>query len=560
MTFLGTLIDLARTDPDALAIVEPGAGATERISRNTLVDRVLVVRRELAEHGFGEGDCLGVWLPNWSAALVWQLAAGSLGGHVIGINTRYGVHEVTHVLTLARPKVIVIAHEFVGLDLIGRLRTAAEDAAHTDGWTPPQVVPIAAPTGTHTGPGAGADTGADAATTGAVGTRTAVDPTSYDIGGGAWLPGAGEPLTLDELAEPSADDLYVAFTTSGSTGLPKLAAHKEAGTLEQCLGAGARTGMGPGKALIAALPFSGTFGFVQAFAMLLSGGVIVMHPSFNPAEVAQQIERYRVTHGAFGDDMWVRIIDEVGDADLSSLEWLGVGDFQGAARGVADWLRSRTTAHVSGLYGSSETFALLTTTPTGVPADVSWLPGGRLVVDALEYRIADGERVITDGSEGELQFRGPQTVDAYLGQPQKMAENHTADGWFRSGDLARAIDERGFRFVCRAAEALRLKGFLVEPDEIGNHIATHPAVEIAKVVGVRRDAGDEAVGFVTLREGERVDGDELVEYCRTSLARYKVPVAVFVIDEMPVTTGTNGTKIRANVLKEWALERLEATS
>ena len=81
------------------------------------------------------------------------------------------------------------------------------------------------------------------------------------------------------------------------------------------------------------------------------------------------------------------------------------------------------------------------------------------------------------------------------------------------------------------------------------------------MVGVRRDAGDEAVGFVTLKpgaqvDGRRVDGDELVAYCKQSLARYKVPVAVYVIDEMPVTTGTNGTKIRAAVLKEWAVERL----
>lgn len=534
MSILSGLQDVADNDPDGVAVTFPVQTGLASMSRRELIEGALGLRRELHERGFGRGDCAAIWLPNWPSALIWQLAVGSLGGHVIGINTRYNVHEVTHVLTLARPKVVVIAHDFVGLDLIGRLREAATHASDTERWQPPQVVPASAP-----------------------GEDPADDVAGYDIGGGSWMSGPASPLGIDELPEPD-DELYVAFTTSGSTGLPKLAAHRQVGTLEQLLAAGEVIGAGPSSKLLAALPFSGTFGFVAAFGMLLAGGSIVLQPSFKPQEVLRLISEEGITHLAFGDDMMGQVIElaEAQNSDMTSLQWVGIADFQGGARRLATWLEQNAGAHVTGLYGSSETFALLTTSGTEVPAPDRWLPGGTLTPSGLEYRIADGEQVVTDGSEGEIQFRGPQAVDAYLGQPEKMAENHTSDGWFRSGDLGRALDARSFRYVCRASEALRLKGFLVEPDEIANHIATHPAVEIAKVVGVRRDAGDEAVGFVTLRNGQQVDGDELVSYCANALAKYKVPTAVYVVDEMPVTVGTNGVKIRASVLQEWAAERL----
>ena len=537
MTVLSELAALAEQDPAFIAVLEPTAAGLKEIDRARILDETLRLRRDLHERGFSEGDCAAVWLPNWSSALAWQLAVGSLGGHVIGINTRYNVHEVTHVLTLARPKVLTLAEGFVGLDLIGRLREAVAAAAEeSPGWRAPQVVPL-------TGPGL----------------PSVEDVTAYDVGSGAWLPEASTPLSLGESPEPGDDRLYIAVTTSGSTGLPKLAAHNQAATLEQLLAAGRTMLAEPGDRLLAALPFSGTFGFVGAFGMLLAGGSIVLHPSFDPAEVVRLVSQHGISHLAFGDDMMTRVVESGEGADLSNLKWVGIADFQGAARGLAEWLETHAGAHVTGLYGSSETFALLAASGPDVPAPERWLAGGRLAPDSLRYRIADDERVITDGSEGEIQFNGPQAVDAYLGQPHQMDENYTSDGWLRSGDLGRAIDDRTFRYVCRASEALRLKGFLVEPDEIANHLSTHDAVAIAKVVGVRRDAGDEAVGFVTLKPRAQVDGAELVAYCKKSLARYKVPVAVYVIDEMPVTTGTNGTKIRAAVLKEWAVERLGRT-
>jgi acyl-CoA synthetase (AMP-forming)/AMP-acid ligase II len=157
------------------------------------------------------------------------------------------------------------------------------------------------------------------------------------------------------------------------------------------------------------------------------------------------------------------------------------------------------------------------------------------------------------GREGELQFRGPNVVDSYLGDPAAMERAFTADGWFRSGDLGLLTAEDTFVYVVRMGDALRLRGFLVDPAEIEQRLVAHPDVRTAKVVGIQgADGATVAVGFVVATEGREPDPTDLLRWCARALARFKVPAAVHVVDAMPTTSGTNGTKIRADVLREWA--------
>jgi acyl-CoA synthetase (AMP-forming)/AMP-acid ligase II len=145
-------------------------------------------------------------------------------------------------------------------------------------------------------------------------------------------------------------------------------------------------------------------------------------------------------------------------------------------------------------------------------------------------------------------------VDAYLGA--EVPDAFTADGWFRSGDLGVLVDEGAFVYVCRRGDALRLRGFLVDPAEIERRLAAHPDVATAKVVGVPdADGATRAVGFVVAAPWRTPAGEDLVGWCREVLAGFKVPAAVHVVDAMPTTTGTNGTKIKAAELRRWALER-----
>src|SRR5699024_11203688 len=200
-------------------------------SRRDLHRRVGLLRADLHRRGVGAGDCAAVWLPNWSDALVWQFATASLGAHVIGVNTRYNVDELTHVLDRARPAVIAVAHDFHGLDLLGTLRAAVGRTASTT----PSVAVIPGP-------------------------RSAApdEVSAYDLGAGAWSPSPdGDGETTAPEADRQGQQLAVAFTTSGSTGAPKLAAHTEAAVVQHAFADAERADVQEGDVALCALPLTG---------------------------------------------------------------------------------------------------------------------------------------------------------------------------------------------------------------------------------------------------------------------------------------------------------------
>ena len=517
---------LARRDPAVTAVLDATAdGDTHAVTRGELWRRTRALAEELREHGVGAGDAIAVWMPNWSDAIVGQAAAAARGAHVVGVNTRYRVEEAAHVLERARPRLVALAHGFHGLDLLTRLRDAVARAG---------VVPEVAVV---TGPGSAVP-----------------DPAGSDVGAGAWVP------RRDDGPEPGASDpaaLAVAFTTSGSTGLPKLAAHTGAAVLAHAVADAAVLGLGEGDVVLGALPLSGVFGYNAVMAGLAAGAAVLLEPTFDADRVLDHVATHRVTHLASGDDLVLRLHEawSARPRDLSSWRWWGVADFQGRSHELATWLDEEFGTRVAGVYGSSEVFALTATWPADEPAPACLAGGGRVVHPAIAVRVADPDSdvVLAPGQEGELQYRGPNVVDAYLGA--EVPDAFTADGWFRSGDLGVLVDEGAFVYVCRRGDALRLRGFLVDPAEIERRLAAHPDVTTAKVVGVPdADGATRAIGFVVPAPGSAPAGEDLVRWCREALAGFKVPAAVHVVDAMPTTSGTNGTKIKAAELRRWAAQ------
>lgn len=529
-----SMLDLLRgplaEQPDAPLLIDAGQGDPVIVTRRVFWQRVAGLRAELAEHGVGPGACIATWLPNWSDALVWQFAAVAAGAHVIGINTRYNVEEARHVLSLASPAVVAVAHDFLNLPLDARLRPA-----FTESTAPvPSVAVIAGPRRTP---------------------PTAAERAAYDLGAGTWTPSA-----IGETGASLTDDpgrLATAFTTSGSTGRPKLAAHTVgaiAAHARACAAAGHWTAQ---SVQIGALPLSGVFGFAPAMATIAAGGVCVLEPAFDVPAIVADMARYRVTHLVGADDIISRLFEAAGEQPdaLTSLTHMFVADFNGRSSTLAAWAENRLGLTAAGVYGSSELFALTAFWRPSDPAPDRWRGGGRPVSPAIAVRAGDPEsgEALRPGQLGELQFRGYNVVDDYLGDPARRATTLTADGWFRSGDLGTVRPDGSFDYLCRAGDALRLKGFLVEPAEIENRLMAHPAVTEAKVVGLRSDSGEmQAIAFVMLRSGSEMTSAGLLGWCAEALARYKVPHALHAIEAMPVTAGVNGTKVRAATLREWA--------
>jgi fatty-acyl-CoA synthase len=152
---------------------------------------------------------------------------------------------------------------------------------------------------------------------------------------------------------------------------------------------------------------------------------------------------------------------------------------------------------------------------------------------------------VASGAVGELLLRGPSMFSGYVGQVEVPI---TADGWLRTGDLAR-VDEDGFYFIAgRKKEMFISGGENVYPLEIEQALAAHSAVAACAVVGVPDPRwGEVGRAFVVLRPGARATEAELLEHLRGRIARYKVPKSLSFRETLPRTAAG---KVMRRVLSE----------
>ena len=465
------LAALAATHGDAVAVVS----AEGECSFVDLRRRSAQLAAGLRSLGVGRGDRVAVFLPNGVAAIELFLAAARLGALAIGVNTRYRADDLRHLLEVSEAAVLVSADHFLGIDFDAIVHEAISTMA-----VPPQVV----------GPG--------------------------DLPA---LRGHAEY----EVDDARPDDLVVAFTTSGTTGRPKLAAHDHDSVVHHARTAARWLGIAPGDTGLVVVPLCGTFGLVSMLIMLAGGARVVVPDRFEAAAAAALVAAHGVTHVNGSDDMLLGVINAGRAAGLDLSSWRdGVfGEFTNQGRAVVDAADAVGT-RLSGVYGSSETFALLARWPADAPVDERVRNGGILVDEAMAVRTADpvtGE-VLAEGAPGELQFRGPSVLRAHLGNPDATQAAFTPDGWFRSGDVGVCEPGgRSFLYLARLGDALRLAGFLTDPVEIERRLLSHPDVRAAQVVGVTGPGGgDVAVAFVVAAGGHTPTEDDLIGQCAAGLA------------------------------------------
>ncbi len=513
------IAEVARRHGGAPAVAEPDGGPG--LTYAALAERSARVAGGLAELGLGRGDVLALLLPNRAEYLILLLAAARIGACAVGVNTRYRAEELAGVLRTASARAIVLAPQFLGVDFAAMLAGVRAELPALR-----SVVVLGAPA---------------AALAGAV---------PYEA--------LERGPALAHAAGAHANELAAAFTTSGTTSAPKLAAHDGAGVARHARNDAAAFGLRPGDVNLCALPFCGVFGFNVALATLAGGATVLPLPVFDGAAAARAIERHGVTH-LFGSDAMLAAIPLAPGA-LRSLRGGGFADFGGRLREQLERWEGAAGVRFTGLYGSSECFALTAAWPVELDAAQRARVGGVLVDPAIGVRAADPQSgaPCPPGTPGELQFRGYNVAQAYVGNPAASAAARTADGWFRSGDLGYTCDATSFVFLARLGDSLRLRGFLVDPREIEEFLERHPAVAKAQVVGADGEAGQVPVAFVQPRAGAALEPDALIAFARERIAGYKVPHAVIAVDGFPTTPSPNGEKVRKAELRERARAVLAA--
>jgi fatty-acyl-CoA synthase len=340
-------------------------------------------------------------------------------------------------------------------------------------------------------------------------------------------------LAYDGPDRSSPDAPWVVFTSSGTTGAPKLVVHTQGGIDAHAEAVAESFGYRADDAVVLCqLPLCGVFGFCTLTGALAAGAEYVLLPEFDAERASALIARRRVTHTTGTDEMIRRLLEH----PTGTLREAGFAAFNLEPRALVDAGDARGITLYQ-CYGASEMQALVAHAPRDAPPERRAVAGGTPVSDRIEVRVR----------HEEIQVRGPNVMAGYLGDEDATREAFTADGFYRSGDLGRET-EHGFAFVARRGDALRLAGFLVEPREIESFIESLDGVEAAQVVEVE----GRPVAFVI----GSADPGHVSERCRAELADFKAPRTVIPLDAFPTTPSANGERVRRSELRRRAADAL----
>ena len=333
-----------------------------------------------------------------------------------------------------------------------------------------------------------------------------------------------------------ADDLALLVYTSGTTGRPKgvMLDHANlAAMTEQILTSLEITAA---TRVLLVLPLFHVNGIMASVVSpLAAGGSTVILARFDPKTFWQQVKLHRPTYFSAVPTIYLvlnSLPPEV-EPDLSSLQFVVCGAAPMPATAIHEFERRYHVPMIEG-YGLSEG----TVASTINPLHGKHKPGTvGLPFPGQEVAIADDSgRHLPQGEIGEVIIRGPNVMRGYLGKPEATAEA-LRDGWLHTGDVG-YLDADGYLvLVDRKKDMIIRGGENIYPKEIEAVLHQHPAVQEAAVVG-RPDSlyGEQPVAYLSLRPGAHATPDELIEHCMASLAKFKVPRDVYLMDSLPKNT------------------------
>lgn len=354
----------------------------------------------------------------------------------------------------------------------------------------------------------------------------------------AWAEAIQSAIDLGPItAQP--DDLAVLPYTSGTTGLPKGCMHTHGTIMHNAMSSGIWASGTPENVTLCVVPMFHITGMVSVMhASIFIGATLVLMPRWDRDLAGRLISKWKITHWTNIPTMVIDLLGSpnMGQFDLSSLVNIGGG---GAAmpEAVAQRLLDQFGLKYIEGYGLTETAAPSHSNPPDAPKK-QCLGIPFMSVDA---RVVDPETLkeLAQGESGEIVMSGPQVFKGYWKRPDATASaffERDGKSFFRSGDMGR-IDEEGYFFMTdRLKRMINASGFKVWPAEVEALMFKHPAIQEACIISTK-DAyrGESVKAVVVLRSTHKgqVTEQNIIDWCRDTMAVYKVPRVVEFIDALP---------------------------
>ncbi len=446
----------------------------------------------LAAEGLGKGDRIAILLPNVPPFTVAYYGATAIGAIAVPANPLLKAPELVHIWGDADVKLVIT---------LPQLLEGASKAASELGI--PRLI--------------------------CVGPRDVV-PEGVRTFDEFLAQGSAEP---PKGPRPKPTDPAVFIYTSGTTGKPKGAVLSHKNLLTNCRQIEEVLRFSPDDNLLCLLPLFHSFaGTVCQNASLYCGCRFTCVEQFQPARVLDAIENSAVTIIPGVPAMYAAILQFASDRPeaLSKVRLCVSG---GAPMPVAllEAFEKRFNTIIIEGDGPTECSPVTSVNP---PDGVRKVGTIGLPLKGVEMRIFDDDdREVPVGQVGEIVVRGDNVMLGYHNQPEATAEA-MRNGWYHTGDLGTMDEDGYFTIVDRKKDILIVGGINVYPREIEELLYTHPAIADAAVIGAPDPLrGDEVVAVVSLKPGAELTAREVRDYCRASLANYKVPRRVVFREELP---------------------------
>lgn len=485
--------------PKALAFVDTSKDPVLRLTFAQANERADRLANFLRRKGVGKGDRVAVLARDVVENLDLFFACGKLGAIHVALNWRLHWQETLDILKTTTPKGLFFSNDF---------REAVQNIAAAQKGTQPGVaffVHLDSPGIT--------------------------DSLAFND---LLASSEDKPVTCEDLVE---EDTAALIFTGGTSGLPKgaMISHRMIAwnTLNTVV-----HDLHHGDVYLNVFPLFHTGGlFVYTLPLVILGGTTVLLRQFEPQKVLALIEQEKVTVLAAVPTMYQMLAQAPNwvSTDLSSLRFCTSGGAPLPVPIIEAFVKEKGICFKQG-FGMTEfgpgIFAL-------APADAIRKAGsiGRpnFFVDA---RVVDENgHSQPPGEIGELVLKGPSFCSGYYAAPEATARMCDAAGWFHTGDLARCDSEGYFFIVDRMKDMFISGGENVYPVEIENAAYQHPAVAQCAVIGLPDPKwGEVGLACVILKAGQSITEEELLEFLKGRLARFKVPQKVVFLKEFPVSS------------------------
>jgi long-chain acyl-CoA synthetase len=511
------LENAAKSHPNSVATIFMGG----KLAYSQLLDKAHRFATALAALGLKKGDRVGLMLPNCPQMVIAYYGVLKAGGVVVALNPLYVEREIQHQVTDSGAKIIVALD--LMYDRVARIREAAGLEAFI--WTSIKdflpfplsaLYPVKAKK---------------------AGQRVGVPPG----------PGYHQFVDLLRQYEPKppvyefdpAEDLCCLQYTGGTTGVSKGCMLTHRNMVVNAIQVSKWTpevNVG-NERILTVLPLFHSYGMTCCMNVsAVVAATMILIPRFIVEDMLKAIARYKPSLFPGTPTMYIAINNhpDAKKYNLKSIQACVSGSAPLPVE-VQKTFEASTGGHLVEGYGLSEASPVTHSNPLfGLQKSGSiGIPYPDTVSKVVD--LETGETEVPLGETGELIIRGPQVMKGYWNRPDET-EITLRNGWLYTGDIAK-MDEEGYTYIVdRKKEMIIAGGFNIYPRDIEEVLYEHPAILEAAAIGVPDEYRGETVKvFVVLREGEKLTEEELIEYCRGKLARFKVPRLVEFRTELPRT-------------------------